>query len=229
MATAKKNDITIFKNRVFLFAKLDVPQGKYQAKNGEKEYSINFTLNKAEAKAWKAKYKKSPDLVEPAEWEEKFKCPWPEDLAEDDEIYVVKTQARFNPNQKENEDFRPRVLLIVNDDEAEDITNLKISNGSRGDISISTYQTTGEFAGTYHNPKTILMTKEGFIEYTANNAAGSEFGVKVKKANKPAQQIEEQEEEEPVDELATRKVIKKAKPTPNPPVDDDDVDSDVPY
>lgn len=151
-------------NAVFGYAKIQQADFKYGS-NVEKEYSVDCTVSKADAKAWNKQFpKQKAKEIDNADYVKIFKIDPP--FPEQDEQFVIKLKkpAQFKKDgelQAIPDQYRPRVFEVGGDGKLVDITKDKlVANGSKGAASYE--ENTNDF-GTFARLKAIRVDE--LIEY----------------------------------------------------------------
>jgi len=173
----------------FAFMKLAEPSTKYQSE--DLEYSVDVIVSKKVAKEWNKQFSKQKAReVEPSEFETKYKIPVPAELADEDEIYVIKLKKGATKDGVAfDEKFRPKLLLDTAEGRVDITVSRLAANGTKGKAS---YRITPNGFGTFAQLNNILVAEEDFKEYVrTGGVVGSEFGdakpiAKVEPENKSA-------------------------------------------
>lgn len=151
-------------NVVFGYAKIQQADFKYGS-DVDKEYSVDCTVGKADAKAWNKQFpKQKAKEIDNEDYKKIFKIDPP--FADQDEQFVIKLKkpAQYTkdgvtypiPDQ-----YRPRVFEKGEDGKLVDITKDKlVSNGSRG---VASYEENTNTYGTFAKLKAIRV--DDLIEY----------------------------------------------------------------
>lgn len=213
----KNGDIHIIQNTMLVWVKIDNPVPN-QPKDG-KEYSAVIIVSKADAKAFKAVFKKVPvkevdDILEDKgmTFEEFFKTQDPEFEGGN---YLINLKKPAEKNGKVfDAKFRPKAFEKTASGKAVDVTTTKlIGNGSRGSVSVRAL--VNDF-GTFAHLHEILVTD--LIEFVrTDSAGGNSFGVDVVENSQSAP-----------DNNAGKDTIGDSGKSPGkPPVDD--MDDDCPF
>lgn len=158
----------------FAFMKLAEPSTKYQSE--DLEYSVDVIVSKKVAKEWNKQFaKQKAREIEPSEFETKYKMPIPEDVADEDEIYVIKLKKGATKDGVAFDDkFRPKLLLDTAEGRVDITVSCLAANGTKGKAS---YRTTSNDFGVFAQLNNILVAEEDFKEYVrSGGVAGSEFG-----------------------------------------------------
>lgn len=164
-------------NVVFGYVKIQQADFKYGS-NTDKEFSVDCTVSKADAKAWnKAFPKQKAKEIDNDDYEKIFKIKPP--FADQDEQFVIKLKkpAQYKKDGETHpipDQYRPRVFEVGNDGKLVDITKDKlVSNGSKGAVSYE--ENTNDF-GTFARLKAIRV--DDLIEYkqASKGASYDELG-----------------------------------------------------
>lgn len=158
-------------NCVFGYVKIQQADFKYGS-NTDKEYTVDCTVSKADAKAWnKAFPKQKAKEHDNEDYTKIFKIDPP--FADQDEQYVIKLKkpAQFKKDGEVHpipDQYRPRVFEAGSDGKLVDITKEKlVANGSKG---VASYEENTNEYGTFARLKAIRVDQ--LIEY--KKAAGGQ-------------------------------------------------------
>lgn len=158
-------------NCVFGYVKIQQADFKYGS-NTDKEYTVDCTVSKADAKAWnKAFPKQKAKEIDNEDYTKIFKIDPP--FADQDEQYVIKLKkpAQFKKDGETHpipDQYRPRVFETGADGKLVDITKEKlVANGSKGAAS---YEENTNDYGTFARLKAIRV--DYLVEY--KKAAGGQ-------------------------------------------------------
>lgn len=164
-------------NVVFGYVKIQQADFKYGS-NTDKEFSVDCTVSKADAKAWnKAFPKQKAKEIDNDDYEKIFKIKPP--FVDQDEQFVIKLKkpAQYKKDGETHpipDQYRPRVFEVGSDGKLVDITKDKlVSNGSKGAVSYE--ENTNDF-GTFARLKAIRV--DDLIEYkqASKGASYDELG-----------------------------------------------------
>lgn len=164
-------------NVVFGYVKIQQADFKYGS-NTEKEFTVDCTVSKADAKAWNKAYpKQKAKEIDNEDYKNIFKIDPP--FANQDEQYVIKLKkpAQYKKDGETHlipDQYRPRVFEKGADGKLVDITKDKlVSNGSKGAVSYE--ENTNDF-GTFAKLKAIRVDE--LIEYkkASKGASYDELG-----------------------------------------------------
>lgn len=151
-------------NVVFGYVKIQQADFKYGS-NTDKEYTVDCTVSKADAKAWnKAFPKQKAKEIDNDDYKTIFKIDPP--FADQDEQYVIKLKkpAQYKKDGETHpvpDQYRPRVFEKGADGKLVDITKDKlVSNGSKG---VASYEENTNDFGTFARLKAIRVDE--LIEY----------------------------------------------------------------
>ena len=160
-------------NVVFGYVKIQQADFKYGS-NTEKEYTVDCTVSKADAKAWnKAFPKQKAKEIDNEDYKTIFKIDPP--FADQDEQFVIKLKkpAQYKKDGETHpvpDQYRPRVFEKGADGKLVDITKEKlVSNGSKG---VASYEENTNDFGTFARLKAIRVDE--LIEYK-KSGGGSNF------------------------------------------------------
>lgn len=160
-------------NVVFGYVKIQQADFKYGS-NTEKEYTVDCTVSKADAKAWnKAFPKQKAKEIDNEDYKTIFKIDPP--FADQDEQFVIKLKkpAQYKKDGETHpvpDQYRPRVFEKGADGKLVDITKDKlVSNGSKG---VASYEENTNDFGTFARLKAIRVDE--LIEYK-KAGGGSNF------------------------------------------------------
>ncbi len=160
-------------NVVFGYVKIQQADFKYGS-NTEKEYTVDCTVSKADAKAWnKAFPKQKAKEIDNDDYKTIFKIDPP--FADQDEQFVIKLKkpAQYKKDGETHpvpDQYRPRVFEKGADGKLVDITKDKlVSNGSKG---VASYEENTNDFGTFARLKAIRVDE--LIEYK-KAGGGSNF------------------------------------------------------
>jgi len=160
-------------NVVFGYVKIQQSDFKYGS-NTEKEYTVDCTVSKADAKAWnKAFPKQKAKEIDNEDYKTIFKIDPP--FADQDEQFVIKLKkpAQYKKDGEIHpvpDQYRPRVFEKGADGKLVDITKDKlVSNGSKG---VASYEENTNDFGTFARLKAIRVDE--LIEYK-KAGGGSNF------------------------------------------------------
>ncbi len=160
-------------NVVFGYVKIQQADFKYGS-NTEKEYTVDCTVSKADAKAWnKAFPKQKAKEIDNEDYKTIFKIDPP--FADQDEQFVIKLKkpAQYKKDGETHavpDQYRPRVFEKGADGKLVDITKDKlVSNGSKG---VASYEENTNDFGTFARLKAIRV--DDLIEYK-KAGGGSNF------------------------------------------------------
>lgn len=160
-------------NVVFGYVKIQQPDFKYGS-NTEKEFTVDCTVSKADAKAWNKQFpKQKAKEIDNDDYEKIFKIAPP--FADQDEQFVIKLKkpAQYKKDGETHlvpDQYRPRVFEKGEDGKLVDITKAKlVSNGSKGAVS---YEENTNDYGTFARLKAIRV--DDLIEYK-QASKGSSF------------------------------------------------------
>ena len=151
-------------NCVFGYVKIQQADFKYGS-NTDKEYTVDCTVSKADAKAWnKAFPKQKAKEIDNEDYTKIFKIDPP--FADQDEQYVIKLKkpAQFKKDGEVHpipDQYRPRVFEKGDDGKLVDITKDKlVANGSKG---VASYEENTNDYGTFARLKAIRV--DDLVEY----------------------------------------------------------------
>lgn len=160
-------------NVVFGYVKIQQADFKYGS-NTDKEYTVDCTVSKADAKAWnKAFPKQKAKEIDNDDYKTIFKIDPP--FTDQDEQYVIKLKkpAQYKKDGETHpvpDQYRPRVFEKGADGKLVDITKDKlVSNGSKG---VASYEENTNDFGTFARLKAIRVDE--LIEYK-KAGGGSNF------------------------------------------------------
>ena len=151
-------------NCVFGYVKIQQADFKYGS-NTDKEYTVDCTVSKADAKAWNKTFpKQKAKEIDNEDYTKIFKIDPP--FADQDEQYVIKLKkpAQFKKDGEVHpipDQYRPRVFEKGGDGKLVDITKDKlVANGSKG---VASYEENTNDYGTFARLKAIRVDE--LVEY----------------------------------------------------------------
>lgn len=212
-AKAAKGYIDVIEGTV-VYAKVNVPDTKYQST--EKEWSIEVITDEDTAEAWDEKFQKQKSKkIKAADFEAKYRIPCP--IAGVKNVYSIKLKRAATKDGVEvDEKFKPKVYIDdANGERTEVGASRLIANGSFGKVSF--YVSSNDF-GTFARLQNCLFQEDKFIEYQSNasgsGASGNEFGSKPVKVEAPRESANQPRPVKPV-----KKAVE----------EDDEVSLDAPF
>lgn len=159
-------------NCVFNYVKIQQADFKYGS-DTDKEYSVDCTVSKADAKAWNKKYpKQKAKEIDNEDYTKIFKVDPP--FPEQEEQYVIKLKKAAQYTKEGvtypiPDQYRPRVFEKGADGKLVDITKDKlVSNGSKG---VASFEENVNAYGTFAKLKAIRV--DDLIEYKKASSAAS--------------------------------------------------------
>lgn len=206
-------------NVVFGYVKIQQADFKYGS-NTEKEYTVDCTVSKADAKAWnKAFPKQKAKEIDNEDYKTIFKIDPP--FADQDEQFVIKLKktAQYKKDGEIHpvpDQYRPRVFEKGSDGKLVDITKDKlVSNGSKG---VASYEENTNDFGTFARLKAIRVDE--LIEYK-KAGGGSNFDELGEVAT-----LADDFSDVPERQMSEAQAKVKGKPQAEP---EDNFDQDVPF
>ena len=206
-------------NVVFGYVKIQQADFKYGS-NTEKEYTVDCTVSKADAKAWnKAFPKQKAKEIDNEDYKTIFKIDPP--FSDQDEQFVIKLKkpAQYKKDGETHpvpDQYRPRVFEKGADGKLVDITKDKlVSNGSKG---VASYEENTNDFGTFARLKAIRV--DDLIEYK-KAGGGSNFDELGEVAT-----LADDFSDVPERQMSEAQAKVKVKPQPEP---EDNFDEEVPF
>ena len=175
MATKQKSTFGIIEGTI-VYAKVNVPDTKYQST--EKEWSVEVIIGEDEAEAWDEKFQKQKSKkIKASDFEAKYRIPCP--IPGVKNVYSVKLKrAATKDGVPVDPDFKPKVFIDDAEGNRTEVSESRLcANGSFGKVSY--YVSSNDF-GTFSRLQNLLFEEDKFIEYqsTGGGGSGSEFGSK---------------------------------------------------
>jgi hypothetical protein len=159
-----------------LFVQVQNPVPCFEAKKGH-EWKASICVDEDTADAWNESYSKQPaTVVKTSEFEEKYKTPAPYPEAKKQYVITLRKNTRLGNGNEVPEVYQPKVMVPDGSGYKDVTMEVKPANGSRGSISVDTWEST---KGNVARLKNILVTEMIPYEGTGSGESytpGSEFG-----------------------------------------------------